>query len=124
VHPLSPLSGSPKNETVFEEAYSSFLELVPETERSQLQECHDAATLLSQLRNIVEQSPVSVQGACKWAHTVSNFIKKIDRYFEILNIAFASNSQYAAVAWGAVRFIFQVHIHVRLFALNTSANIP
>jgi hypothetical protein len=123
VQPLSPLSGSAKNETVFEEARSSFLELIPEAERSQLQECHDAATLLSQLKNIVEHSPVSVQGAHKWVRTVSNFAKKIEHYFEILNIVFTSNSQYAAVAWGAIRFIFQDHIRVSSFAFNTPVNI-
>jgi hypothetical protein len=99
------------------------LELIPETERVQLQNCHDAATLLSQLRNMVNQNPASVRGVDKWAHKVSNFAKKIEHYFEILNIVFTSNSQYVAVAWGAIRFIFQVGIHARTVTLDTFTNM-
>jgi hypothetical protein len=77
--PLSPLPApsEKKKDEIFEEARSSFLDLVPEAERAQFSDCCDAANLVNQIRSIVDQNPALGQAAHQCVHKVANFTKKI-----------------------------------------------
>ncbi|KAE9374279.1 hypothetical protein N431DRAFT_481528 [Stipitochalara longipes BDJ] len=108
--PLSPLPGSPKYDTIFEEARASFLDLIPENERLAISDCHDAATLIAHIKTLVSQTPALAQPH-QWLSKITKFTKRMEQYFEIydiINIMVSPNQRYAAVTWGAVRFILKL----------------
>jgi hypothetical protein len=100
---------SAKDETTFERARISFLRLVPEPERPLFTEFNDAATLISHIRGIVSQNPALAKPH-QWADKLLNFTKKIEYYFDVLNIVFSTNQQCVAVVWGAIRYILRVRV--------------
>jgi hypothetical protein len=100
---------SVKNEITFERARISFLRLVPEPERPLFTEFNDAATLINHIQAIVSQNPALAQPH-PWVYKLLNFTKKIEYYFDVLNIVFSSNQQYVVVVWGAIRHILRVRV--------------
>jgi hypothetical protein len=98
---------SVKNEITFEKAQISFLRLVPEPERPLFTEFNDAATLINHIQGIVSHNPALAQPH-RWVHKLLNFTKKIEYYFDVLNIVFSTNQQCIAVVWGAIRHILRV----------------
>jgi hypothetical protein len=104
-----PVTCSVNNETTFERARISFLRLVPEPERPLFTEFDDAATLINHIQGIVSQNPALAQPH-QWAHKLLKFTKKIECYFDVLNLVFSTNQQCVAVVWGAIRHILRVRV--------------
>jgi hypothetical protein len=96
----------------FHEARDSFLETVPEGERSQFESCSDLSTLLEQLRSQLRGFQNKGNGLARstdqFLDKVHKFGCKVEPYFDVIGILISSNPQYSAIFWGALRLVLKV----------------
>jgi len=93
---------------------TTFRESLPPEHRSQLVQCDSIDSLVIKIETIAYQfknrSKISRLLAC--CKSLQRFAQSWEPFFEVTSIFISSNPEYAALAWGAIRLIFQVLLKI------------
>jgi hypothetical protein len=100
-------SQTPVGNPLFEEIHEKFLQTLPDRERSLFSKCASAKDLLAEARNWKTIKKNKFQGLYLMEN-IKRFSDCLQPYFDAVGIIFSSNSEYAAIAWGAIRLALQV----------------
>lgn len=94
---------------MFATAAKRFYEELSNEDKLNFQEIENAEDMVASIeRNIVQlnsQRTSRLLDACK---KVDNFRKSMDPFFRIVDIFVSTHPEWAGIAWGAVRLVFQV----------------
>jgi len=96
---------SPTPSDPFAEAYHSFLKSLSEKDRQQFSKCTSPEALK---KDIFSLQIVAKDKTRKWETRINSFINTLQPYFRVVDTLVSSNPEYAAIAWGAVKLVFQV----------------
>lgn len=94
---------------VFNEAYSRFISTLSAEERIRFSPCaspDDFLEAVKKLDILAKKGRKSQTGAV--LSRISSFSERLRPYFEALTIVTQAGSDYAALVWGALRFILEV----------------
>ncbi|PMD42872.1 hypothetical protein L207DRAFT_581518 [Hyaloscypha variabilis F] len=100
-------SQTPVGNPLFEEIHEKFLQTLPDRERSLFSKCASAKDLLAEARNWKTIKKNKFQGLYLMEN-IKRFSDCLQPYFDAVGIIFSSNSEYAAIAWGAIRLALQL----------------
>jgi hypothetical protein len=108
VGPVQDLCIDPS--AVFEKAMAAFRDSVPADKKSQLVQCANSEALILNIETTAysfkNKTKVSRLMAC--CNIIKRFAQAWEPFFEVTSILVSSNPEYAALAWGAIRFVFVV----------------
>jgi hypothetical protein len=92
---------------VFKEVQTRFLASLPQMEKNLFSHCSSAEQMVEDTSKLAIIAKDRIRGA-KFIGKIKGFNEKISPYFEVIGIIIQSHPESAAIAWGALRLIFQV----------------
>ena len=96
---------------LFTSALEDFRSSLPEEDRNTLREFKDPESMIRAIEEQVGRAPQGrrMLSCCKM---IERFAKKWEPFFQIINIFVSTHPEYAGLAWGAIRLVFQVQQHI------------
>ncbi|KAF2177896.1 hypothetical protein K469DRAFT_350551 [Zopfia rhizophila CBS 207.26] len=94
-------------DSVFIEARDQFLNSLLPSERAQFAKCHSAQQLLKDIKNLLSlKKNAAVRRSC--VQSIANLGTKLSPYFDAIGWIVQSHPEFAAIGWGAFRFVLQL----------------
>lgn len=98
---------SAKDNKALREALDTFIASVPVHERDHYSQCTSAAQLVEDTAQLAIIAKDKIHGKT-FLEQIKLLADKLAPYFDILDILVQSHPEYAALVWGALRFILKV----------------
>ena len=93
---------------MFEEAYSQFLQCLPERERHLYSPRATPQDVLDGLKKLEIVTKCQQRHGLTVIKRIEQFHDRLRPYFETVGIFIQSNPQYSALVWGALRLVLEV----------------
>jgi hypothetical protein len=110
----------PSASAVFETTAKRFLDDLSEEDKMSFQTLDNAEDMVVSIEQYVmqlkSQRTSRLLDAC---NKISQFSKNLEPFFKIVDIFISSHPDWAAIAWGAIRMVFQVRFGGMQYAIHT-----
>ena len=108
--PYLQTHASPSHELLIENFQSS----LSDEDRANFKSFQDPSSMIEAIKEpfLAKADKSRLLAACR---KVESFAKKLNGFFPVIDIFVSSHPEYAALAWGAIRLVFQVYIRPALF---------
>ena len=98
---MTPLS-------IFQDVQKTFLDSLSHRERRAFQKFSDVKSMLASVEQIVQSSAIHKSRLTVCLTHVRDLADRFAPFFEVCGIFVSSHPEFAALAWGAIRLVFQV----------------
>jgi hypothetical protein len=103
------LTNTDKQKDVFEEVREVFVQSIDPKRRHLFSNCASAEQLLSDARSWDLVKKNRIRGAV-FICDIGKFANSVKPYFDVIGMIAQSHPEFAAIAWGAIRFVLQVSL--------------
>jgi hypothetical protein len=93
---------------LFKLACHSFRSNLPVRERNSLKQYENATSMISEIQDLANSHPVNRSKLTKACRKIDGLARKLEPYFEVVNIFVQVQPEYAGLVWGSLRTIFKV----------------
>lgn len=95
-------------ESIFRNTCSSFRQSLSEYDRGEFRRYENAESLISELQLLAESHPVHKSRLVAFVRKLHSFSRRLEPYFEIVNIYVQVKPDFAAAIWGSLRVLFKL----------------
>jgi hypothetical protein len=93
---------------LFKLASDSFRDNLPVRERNSFKQYENATSMISEIQDLERSHPVNRSQLMTACRKIDGLARKLEPYFEVINIFVQIQPEYAGLVWGSLRMIFKV----------------